>query len=109
MLVVERSILHHWVDIDDTGILWDDKLLLPGVFSGQSYCFCFLVVSGLDHQPVRVDDFVVEEYALGILMRELPCQMMREDVLLALNEDIVMSRSTDDDDDESRDINNHIS
>ena len=28
MLVVERSILHHWVDIDDTGILLDDKLLL---------------------------------------------------------------------------------
>ena len=61
MLVVERSILHHWVDIDDTGILLDDKLLLPGVFSGQSYCFCFLVVSGLDHQPVLVGDFVVED------------------------------------------------
>jgi hypothetical protein len=45
MLVVERSILHHWVDIDDTGTLLDDKLLLPGVFSGQSYsCFCFLIV-----------------------------------------------------------------
>ena len=44
MLVVE-SILHHWVDIDDAGTLLDDKLLLPGVFSGQSYCcFCFLVV-----------------------------------------------------------------
>ena len=43
MLVVKRSILHHWVDIDDTGTLLDDKLLLPGVFSGQSYCFCFLV------------------------------------------------------------------
>ena len=62
MLVVERSILHHWVDIDDTGILLDDKLLLPGVFSGQSYsCFCFLIVSGLDHQPVRVGDVVEEE------------------------------------------------
>ena len=61
MLVVKRSILHHWVDIDDTGTLWDDKLLLPGVFSGQSYCFCFLVVSGLDHQPVLVGDIVEEE------------------------------------------------
>jgi len=62
MLVVERSILHHWVDIDDTGILLDDKLLLPGVFSGQSYsCFCFLVVSGLDHLPVLVGDFVEED------------------------------------------------
>jgi hypothetical protein len=63
MLVVERSILHHWVDIDDTGTLLDDKLLLPGVFSGQSYCFCFcfLVVSGLDHQPVLVGDIVKEE------------------------------------------------
>ena len=62
MLVVKRSILHHWVDIDDTGILLDDKLLLPGVFSGQSYsCFCFLIVSGLDHQPVRVGDVVEEE------------------------------------------------
>jgi len=61
MLVVERSILHHWVDIDDTGTLLDDKLLLPGVFSGQSHCFCFLVVSGLDHQPVLVGDIVKEE------------------------------------------------
>ncbi len=61
MLVVERSILHHWVGIDDAGILLDDKLLLPGVFSGQSYCFCFLVVSGFDHQPVLVGDIVVEE------------------------------------------------
>jgi len=61
MLAVE-SILHHWVDIDDTGTLWDDKLLLPGVFSDQSYCcFCFLVVSGLDHQPVLVGDIVEEE------------------------------------------------
>jgi hypothetical protein len=60
MLVVE-SILHHWVDYDDTGTLLDDKLLLPGVFSGQSYCFCFLVVSGLDHLPVLVGDIVKEE------------------------------------------------
>ena len=63
MLVVKRSILHHWVDIHDTGIMLDDKFLLPGVFSGQSYCFCFLVVtlSGLDHQPVLVGDVVEEE------------------------------------------------
>ena len=63
MLVVERSILHHWVDIDDNddGTLLDVKPLLSGVFSGQSYCFCFLVVSGLDHQPVRVGDVVEED------------------------------------------------
>jgi len=53
MLVVERSILHHWVDIDDTGTLLDDKLLLPAIA-------CFLVVSGLDHQPVLVGDIVEE-------------------------------------------------
>ena len=38
----------------------DDKLLLPGVFSGQSCCFCFLIVCGLD-QPVLVGDIVNEE------------------------------------------------
>ena len=40
----------------------DDKLLLPGVFSGQCcFCFYFLVVSGLDHQSVRVGDIVVDD------------------------------------------------
>jgi len=42
--------------------LLDDKRLLPGVFSCQSCCFCCLVVSGLDHQPVLVGDIVEEVY-----------------------------------------------